>query len=291
MWDIDLMDMTSLSAKNDGVKHVLVAIDVFSRYVWCVPLKAKTSAQVKRAFQTIFREPRRPKSIRTDKGRELNNREIKTFLKTKNIHQFASQNTETKANYAERVIKTIKHKLFRYLLENNTERYVDALNDIVRSYNGTIHQSLGRTPASINRGNERESRLEQYRIRNDEEKTKKKKFKLKVGQIVRLSHVRHVFDREYSQKWTGELFKIRSRFRRAGLPMYRVDDWCGEPIEGSMYESELQAVNVDESTEYRIEKILKKRNRKKKGEVLVRWLHWPKKYDSWIPESSVKDYS
>ena len=149
-------------------------------------------------------------------------------MKTKNIHQFASQNTETKANYAERVIKTIKQTIQVFVKKNNTERYVDALNDMVRSYNGTIHQSLGRTPASINKGNEGESRLEQYRIRNDEEKTKKKKFKLKVGQTVRLSHVRHVFDREYSQKWTGELFKIRSRFRRAGLPMYRVDDWCGD---------------------------------------------------------------
>ena len=56
-------------------------------------------------------------------------------------------------------------------------------------------------------------------------------------------------------------------------------------------EPELQAMNVDPSTEYHIEKLLKRRLRNKQKEVLVRWLHWPKKYDSWIPEADVKDHS
>ena len=68
-------------------------------------------------------------------------------------------------------------------------------------------------------------------------------------------------------------------------------DWDDESVEGTFYEQEIQAVNVDQSTEYHIEKILKRRTRNKRKEVLVRWLHWPKKYDSWILESDVKDYS
>ena len=50
-------------------------------------------------------------------------------------------------------------------------------------------------------------------------------------------------------------------------------------------------MNVDPSTEYHIEKIVKRRVRNKQKEVLERWLHWPKKYDSWIPETEVNDYS
>ena len=108
---------------------------------------------------------------------------------------------------------------------------------------------------------------------------------------MRLSHVRSVFDREYSQKWTGELFKIDTRFRREGVPVYTILDWDGERVDGTFYELELQPVTIDPTTEYRVEKILKRRVRNKRKEVLVRWLHWPKKYDSWIPEADVKDYN
>ena len=98
-------------------------------------------------------------------------------------------------------------------------------------------------------------------------------------------------DREYSQKWTGELFKIDTRFRREGIPVYTILDWDGERVDGTFYEPELQPVTIDPTTEYRVEKILKRRVRNKRKEVLVRWLHWPKKYDSWIPEADVKDYN
>ena len=97
--------------------------------------------------------------------------------------------------------------------------------------------------------------------------------------------------REYSQKWTGELFKIDTRFRREGVPVYTILDWDGERVDGTFYEPELQPVTIDPTTEYRVEKIPKRRVRNKRKEVLVRWLHWPKKYDSWIPEADVKDYN
>ena len=153
-------------------------------------------------------------------------------------------------------------------------------------------------PASISKDNEGESRLKQYLLRHATDKTKKKRknkikrpYKLEIGQTVRLSHVRGLFDREYSQKWTGEIFKIKTRFKREGIPVYTLESWDEEKVEGTFYEQELQSIHVDDSTEYFIQDILKRRVRNKRKEVLVRWLHWPQKYDSWIPEEDVKDYS
>ena len=105
----------------------------------------------------------------------------------------------------------------------------------------------------------------------------KKKFKYKIDQTVCLPHVRSVFNREYSQKWTGEIFTIHTQFRREGVPVYTILDWDGDRVEGTNYEPKLQAVNVYPSTEYHIEKILERRVRNQQKEVLVRWLHWPKK--------------
>ena len=152
------------------------------------------------------------------------------------------------------------------MLKNRTQRYIDILQDAVYSYNRTIHQSLGKPPTNITKDNEGESRLQQYLLRqgtvkrsNKTKKRARKKYKYKIDQTVRLSHVRSLFDREYSQKWTGEIFKIHTQFRREGLPVYTILDWDGDRMEGSFYEPELQAVNVDLSMEYHIEKLLKRR--------------------------------
>ncbi len=158
---------------------------------------------------------------------------------------------------------------------------------MVSSYNHTVHRSLGHPPVTVTKSNESESRLQQYLLRKKPTR-KRRNYRYAIGQTIRISHIRSVFDREYSQKWTGEIFKIDKRFKREGLPLYTLVDWDGEVIDGTFYESELQSVNVDDSTEYRVEKILKKRLRNKQREVLVRWLHWPQKYDSWILEKDVK---
>ena len=183
------------------------------------------------------------------------------------------------------------------MLKTRTQHYIDILQDIVHSYNHTVHKSLAKHPASITKANKGESRLHQYLLRQGTSKPvirskrkKNKKYKYKIDQTVHLSHVRSVFDREISQKWTGELFKIDTRFRREGFPVYTILDWDGERVDGKFYEPELQPKTTDPTTEYWVEKILKSRVRSKCKEVLVRWLHWPKKYDSWIPEADVKDY-
>ena len=297
-WDVDLMDMKDLASQNDGQRYVLVAIDIFSRFARCIPTKSKSAKDVKEAFEKLLIGPRHPKVIRKDLGKEFNNREVSRLLAERGIRHFSAQNTEIKANYVERLIKTLKHRVYRYFIKHKTQRYVNVLQDIVDSYNNTVHSSLGRTPASIDANNEQESRYEQYVLRQKRvsrrhksiKSLKPRRYVFKLGQVVRVSHIRNVFDREYSQKWTGELFKVKGRFRREELPVYQIEDWSGDDVEGTFYEPELQAVNVDDNKEYYVEKILKKRTRYKRREVLVRWQYWPKKYDSWIPEVDLKNY-
>ena len=292
-FDSDLMDMANISKQNDGYKYILIMIDIFSRKLWCRPLKNKTGLEVAKAMASIFDEGRVPRySLRTDRGMEYRSKEVQKLLKERGIHHILTQN-ETKANYAERVIKTIKHKLFRYIIKHQNHRYIDKLNDVVKSYNTTKHRSLGATPNSITQDTQDESRLQQYLLRKPnsiKNEKRKLKFKYKIGEIVRISHLKAVFDREYSQKWTGELFKVKTRYFRQNTPVYTLEDWHGEKISGTFYQPELQPVHVDENTTYKIEKVIRKRKRGGHTEVLIKWLHWPKKYNSWIPENEVQDY-
>lgn len=215
------MDMKYLASENRGFKNVLIAIDVFSRYAFCQPAKSKAAKDVLPALQKLFSGPRIPRVIRTDKGREFNNKNVSTFLDDRGIRHFTAQNTETKANYVERLIKTIKHRLYRYFIKNRTQTWTDILPNVTLSYNHTLHSSLGRAPASVSENNEHESRYEQHIIRQKRPSGRNKKeavrrrnrrFAFKLGQVVRVTHVRNVFDREYSQKWTGELLRSVADF-------------------------------------------------------------------------------
>jgi hypothetical protein len=298
-WEADLADLQNLSEYNDGIKYLLVIIDVFSRFLWVRPLKDKKAQTIIDAFKDVLKGSRHPKAIRTDKGSEFYNRYLKRFLSERGIKIFYTFN-ETKANFAERYIQTLKKRMYRYFTHTQKRKYVNILQDLVMSINETPNRSLnGRTPASVNPENESEVRLDSYLVRRKTQKRKsivkkssKRKrtaYTFKVGDQVRISHLRHLFQRDYDQTFTEEIFIVSRRFVSQGIPIYKLKDMMNEPIQGSFYASELQKVSKDEETQWRIDKIIRKRKVRGKPEVLVRWLGWPKKFDSWIPETDVKN--
>ncbi len=279
-WDADLMDMTQISSYNNGYNYVLLAIDIFSRYVWTVPLKTKKGAEVKQAFDTIFSQGRKPKYLRTDKGGEFINFNAQSFFQKHHVKHFVTQNEEIKANYAERAIKTIKMKIYKYFTHKQTNIYIDQLSKFTEAYNNSVHRTIKIEPAKVNKQNEWDVFQTQY---GDQPLRKEKKFKYEVGEFVRISHKKKPFTREYHERWSGELFQIKERFKRQGLPIYEIYDYNKEDILGTFYEEELQSVIPGEV--FKIEKVLKTRKRKGHAkEYLVHWLRWPAKYDSWISE-------
>ena len=286
-WDVDLMSMESISKHNDGYSFVLLAIDIFSRYVWVQPLKTKQGKEVVAALKVIFKEGRIPDKIRSDKGTEFTNKTVQAYLKEQNVIHFVTHN-EVKANYAERAIKTIKGRIFKYFSEKQTYKYIDTLQDFVHSYNHTRHRSIHMAPVDVNASNEAKLWRQQYVDPYKKKKKKKKiKYKFKEGEKVRVSFLREPFSREYHQKWSGEIFTVRKRFIRKGLPIYRLKDYSGDDIEGTFYETQLQKVIFDKDKLFKIEKVLKTKGRGRNKKYFVRWLHWPKKYDSWV--SNVTD--
>ncbi|CAC5362576.1 unnamed protein product [Mytilus coruscus] len=137
MFDANLGDFTRLSDQNDKVKHVLFVIDVFTKYLWVEPLKNKTAKEVVGGFKKIFNKGRICKKLRTDSGAEFISKITKNYVKSLGIYHFNALNSLTKANIAERVIQTIKNMLQRWITKHGTHRYIDVLQDIVKSYNAT----------------------------------------------------------------------------------------------------------------------------------------------------------
>ena len=78
--------MQLISKFNKGSRLLLCVIDIFSKYVWVVPLKDKKGISIVSAFQKILKEPdKKPNKIWVDKGSEFYNNSFKNWLKDNDI--------------------------------------------------------------------------------------------------------------------------------------------------------------------------------------------------------------
>ena len=89
---VDLADMKSLSKYNKGIRYLLCAIDLFSKYAWVVPLKDKKGTSIVIVFQKITSEGRKPNKIWVYRGSEFYNNFFKELLKTSNIEMYSTYN-------------------------------------------------------------------------------------------------------------------------------------------------------------------------------------------------------
>ena len=113
IWGVDLADMQSLSKYNKGIKYLLCAIDLFSKYAWFIPIKDKKGTSIANAFKKMFEfeyesdSNRKPNKIWADQGSEYYNKSFKDFLKINNIEMYSTYN-EGKSVVAERFIRTFE---------------------------------------------------------------------------------------------------------------------------------------------------------------------------------------
>ena len=139
-WQADLVDISRLKQANNEITFLLTVIDVFSKRAWCVPLKNKSAAALVMAFRQLLSNSNNiaPTTLQTDKGSEFLNRPLQRLLKEYGVHHFTTHNEDTKASIVERFNRTLKTRMWRYFTKNQTLRYVEVLQDFVRSYNDTF---------------------------------------------------------------------------------------------------------------------------------------------------------
>lgn len=283
-WDADTAVMKTYSKDNDDYAYFVVMVDVFSRFARTFPLKTTKGTEMSERLRKLFQGRNKPTKLRTDKGVEFRNRTVQTLLRSKNVDYFYTQN-EQKSSYAERCIKTLKAKIFRYFSKHQTHRWIDILDDITQSYNATYHRSIKMPPKAVTKKDEARLWKQQYNI-HSYKVPKRRAYSFRKGDTVRISHLKQPFDKEFDERWTIEFFVIDDRQTRDGVAHYTLKDTMGDDVQGSFYDSELIKVQVNDDSEYRIEKVVSRQGQN----ALVKWMGWPKKFNTWIPLSSLKDY-
>ena len=270
IWAADLADMTALKEDNQGVNFLLLVIDTFSKYGW---IKDKKGETVAKALKQIFKEGRRPGKLWTDKGREFFNKDVKDLV------ELYSTENEEKSSIVERWIRTKKDKMWKYFTDNNTYNYMSVLPDLLEDYNNTVHSSTKFTPTEASK---EENELTVWRnLYPDRFKTNRLTPKFSVGDEVRITKKKKVFEKGYTTRWTEEIFTIKE-IQNTNPITYKIKDLEGEEIKGTFYEPELQKTGQQV---FRIEKVLEKGEK----QSLVKWKGYSDKFNSWVDNKDLID--
>ena len=160
-----------------------------------------------------------------------------------------STHNEGKSVVAERFIRTLKSKIYKYMTSVSKNVYIDKLDDIVDEYNNTYHTTIKMKPIDVK---------DNTHINADEE-INNKDLKFKVGDHVRISKYKNIFAKGYMPNWSEDVFVIK-KVKNTVPWTYVINDLNGEEITGTFSEKELQKTNQEE---FRIEKVIRR-----KGETL-----------------------
>ena len=142
IWGSDLADMQLLSKYNKGIIFLLCVIDIFSKYAWVIPLKDKKGVSIVKAFQSILKQSnRKPNKIWVDKGSDFYNAFFKKWLRDNDIVMYSTHH-EGKSVVAERFIRTLRSKIYKYMTSISKNVYINILDDIVNEHNNTYYTTI-----------------------------------------------------------------------------------------------------------------------------------------------------
>ena len=162
---------------------------------------------------------------------------------------------ENLSKFAERFIKTLKNKIYKYMTAISKIVYIDKLNDIVKEYNNKYHTSINMKPVNVKDNTYIKVKKE---INN-------KNPKFKVCDHVRISKYKNIFAKGYMPNFSEEIFIIKKI--KNNVPWtYLINDLDDEEIVGTFYESELQGTRQNQ---FRIENLIKRKGDKLYAQVKI----------------------
>ena len=220
IWGVDLADMQSLSRENKGIKYLLCAIDLYSKYVFVIPLKDKKGISIVNPFDKIIKQSnRKPIKIWVDQGGEFYNNVFKKWLTDYDIIIYSTYNEGT-----------LKNKLYKHMTATGKNVYYDVLDDAVNKYNNTKHSTIKMKPIDAGDNNKR--------VYIDEHNEK-----VRITNRVRITKFKKIFAKGYTPNWSKEIF-IVDKINDTVPYAYNLKDLNDEEIIGSFYDRELQKTKL-----------------------------------------------
>lgn len=236
----DLIEYPQYKNQNSNYRFILVLIDCFTKYVWAVPMKFKTAQWTADAFESVFKTfDKFPVHIVTDRGLEFYNTEVQKIFSNYGINHYSiSTKSKWKASIVERVIRTLKTRLERYFTKNNTNKWLDVLEQFVKNYNATPHSAHKLAPQDVTHEQQQKVYKRLY-----PDRSLRTDCRLQVGDKVRKIKEKELFEKGYKINWSEIIYKIKEIRQSGGVCWYYLTTLNNEPVEGIFYYYQLNLVS------------------------------------------------
>ena len=133
-----------------------------------------------------------------DKGSEFYNRSTKSWSE-KNLIEIYSTDNERKSLVAEKFIRTLKNKIYKYMTLISKNVYIDKLDDIVNKCNNTYHSTIKMKSVDV----------KSITFIDSSKEINEKDPILKIGDTVRTSKYKNIFAKGYVPNWSEEVLVIK----------------------------------------------------------------------------------
>jgi len=267
------MDIMIYSRKEfNGYGAILGVIDVNSRYAQCIALKTRkkkdADSEVMTAIKKIMKIMGYPKNINTDK--EFTNTAFLKLMEQHNVKIWFSHPDEIVGKNAiiERFWRTLAGRLQDYALNTGRQDWNNYLKEVVDNYNNTYHSTVRGKPKDIWKG--KDSNKQDIIIQQPE---------FKIGDLVRYSIPKKVFDKGDVETFSNILYKIVDRDKERKNRWILINTKTNAILSKSYLDRDLiKIIQVDEPIEYNtrqrttgkdsINKVKQRKNLKKEKENL-----------------------
>ncbi len=238
--ETDLADFQRYRSANDGMRYILVVVDCASRFAWARPIQTKSNQHVVAAFESIYGSKNvTPKYLMSDEGTEYTGHVTKQYFAKQGIISYTIKSIHGAA-LAERFIRTLKTKLYKYFTDQRTHHWLDVLPKFIKSYNTQIHSALaGKAPADITHQNQGELfKLRQIQF------SRTIVAKYSPGDLVRLVVDKAIFTKGYEATFSAESYAVESVRIQGPIVTYKL---TGLPkgLQRRYYEPELVGAGED----------------------------------------------
>ena len=190
-------------------------------YAWVISLKDKKGITIINAFQKILNESNwKPNKAWVGKGSEFYNRSMKSWLE-KNGKETYSTHNERKSVVAERFIRILKNKIYKYMTSISKNVCSYKLDDIVHKYNNTYHKTIKMKSVEVKSNTYIDASKE----------INYKDLKFIIGDIAKISKYNNIFTKGYVPNCL-QVFAVK-KVKNALPWTYVINDLNGEEIIGA----------------------------------------------------------
>ena len=209
---IDLMQLSQESIKhNKPYKFVLCSSDIFSRLLYLIPIRSKSTKDVKEALELLFsRMSKPPKKILSDLESAFYSKIVQNYLKSKNIKLYSQKgaaNLKTKNGIVERSQRVVRQLIAKICTEFGTKNFIKHLPYIENIYNSRKNRSTGYSPGFLHVNRTAIADYQETLLKRDLLKDTTK-IKFSVGDRVRYKLVYNIFTKESKRTFSQSIHVV-----------------------------------------------------------------------------------